>query len=181
MKPFKISALFFGFSLLFFSCSKDGATGPTGASGTNGINGTNGTSGNANVKTTIFTVSSWTPSTNYYYCNLMDPDLTTAIQDSGNVSVFYSIDAGGVWNDLPTQTSFLSTGYHVGYNYVMGKLVVYWAYNNGGAGAQDMNAFYSISSIQFKVICTTASGMKKYPGTNWNHYNEVKQILPSQD
>jgi len=88
------------FCLLAFAmagCTKTGPTGPAGAAGTNGTNG------NANVTTTIIslTPAQWIYN-GYggYYCNVAIDSITSKAFDSGTVSVFYESNDGD-WVGMP--------------------------------------------------------------------------------
>jgi hypothetical protein len=87
----KKASIFFICAILLLSCKK-GDTGPAGTPGTNG---------NANVHSSVFTVSTWTlnTATNVRYASIQDPDLTMAIQNNGLVEVY--LQSSNYWAGLP--------------------------------------------------------------------------------
>ncbi|MBI2269205.1 MAG: hypothetical protein HYU69_02490 [Bacteroidetes bacterium] len=167
MKTLKLLTFFVSISLLITSCTKP----KDGAAGTNGTNGING---NANVKSTIFTVTTWSNFPKYYYVYINDPNITAAIMDSGAIEVFWSIDNGTTWNPTPWPTN--STGYVLVQQASLGKVTVYWTHSSGALN-QDFNTYWAVSSCKFKVVCIAASAMKQHPTTNWHNYAEAQKAL----
>jgi hypothetical protein len=147
-----------GFAALFFACSK---TGPEGAPGpaVNGTNGTNGINGNANIKDSIFTVTTWNTSAAYDYVIIADTQITAAIVDSGFVAAFWSINSGTNWDAL-NWTSQSPAGYTMEYNYSVGQVTFYFA------GGGNPNTIFGISSSEFKVVCAKADDINLHHNTN---------------
>jgi hypothetical protein len=197
MKKIKLLAALaaIGVAVTFFSCSKGdtGATGPqgptgatgtqgpkgdtgvTGKNGTNGNNGTNGTNGNANVKDSVFTVTSWGSTSTYAFVTITDPQITAAIAATGMVSVAWSTNGGVGWDGLPW-TSENPTGYEMNYQYGTSTITFFF----GNAGGQSPNTIFSISSCLFKITCTTADGLILHPNTNWHDMNQVDAIIQQE-
>ena len=168
-----LNLIVFSIVVVFFisSCSKDGSVGPAGTAGTNGTNGTNG---NANVKTMTFTVTTWSSLSAYYYVYLNDTSITSTILNSGAVEVFWHI-TGTTWNQTPWVT-YNPAGYTLIQQAALGKVTVYWTYD-GGTLNQSFNAFWGVSTCNFKVVCIASSAIKKHPDTDWNNYSEIQRAL----
>ncbi|MFC6877042.1 hypothetical protein ACFQZF_11160 [Flavobacterium myungsuense] len=120
-------------AMMVFGCSEDGATGANGANGINGTNGTNGNDGNANVfgATNVTTTSaSWTPSGSGTFWNttIQIPEITQAVYDKGNVSVFKKYN-GGIWNTLPYSYNNESWNY----GFFVGGVNIFCVSNSGKA------------------------------------------------
>lgn len=172
MKTLKTLSLVLSLIILFASCAKKGDTGP---SGTNGTNGTTGKNGNANVKSSIFTVTNWSSNSNYYYVNITDNNVTQAILDSGAVVVYWTPNAGTNWAELTYYVySTTGPGYYLEFNHFLNQITVYWVYAGGGLNATPTSLY---PTIKFKVVCIAASAMKKHPDTNWHNYSEVQKVL----
>jgi hypothetical protein len=161
-----------GIALMLNGCAgKDGAPGATGPQGAQG---------NANVTTQTWTVSSWGNNGSNYYASFSDPNLTSAIQSSGTVEVFFTPDGGTTWTALPF-TQYMGSGspnYYWEYKTQVGVVYVLWTYNGAGLGS-DPNAIYGVTS-EFKDVCIAAAIMKQHPNTNWKDYSQVQSIISSQ-
>ena len=165
-------------AIMTISCSKDGATGPVGANGiagTNGINGTNGTNGtngNANViGTNTLTVTSWTSNSNggLWSTSLSASGITQSIVDKGIVSVFIG-DSSGSWTAMP---------------YTLGNASWFYSFGVGFINIYKTNTNLAVianpGSQTFRVVIISASNKAANPNTNWNNYDQVKEVLHIQD
>ena len=103
-----------GIAVAFYSCSK-GAQGEQGIQGTQGIQGNPGAPGNANVKSNTWNINSWSNNGSYYYINLADANITSAIQNNGTVEAFLKRDAGTTWIALPFTQYDASADYFMNY------------------------------------------------------------------
>ena len=170
MKTNKLFTVILAITVAVNLLSCKGDTGPQGPAGANG---------NANVKESVYTVTSWTNG-GYYFANLADANLTSSVQSSGTTSVFLSVDGGNSWQSMPfTQyTGHGSPFYYWSINLTVGNVMILWAYSNG-AGGVDPNTYYS-TNCQFKVVDIPASIMKRHPNTNWHDWVQVNSVLQVQ-
>jgi len=125
--------VFLFFSLLMFSCTKEGDTGPQGPAGPTGPQG------NANVKTVTFTNQPFTqnPLVNVYQVLVTVPDITTAILQKGTVNAYVAKANNNStdWTALPgnftpdLNNASLSRFYN--FNYGTGAATIYTTTNPG--------------------------------------------------
>jgi hypothetical protein len=162
-------------AIMTISCSKDGATGPAGATGAAGTNGING---NANVlgSTPFSTVSTnWTSlnSGTLWTANLTGAtSITQNVVDKGIVSVFRKYTANGVteWSPLPDTNANVN----ISFNYGLGYITFY-------TQSTDFAAIPNPGAITFRYVVITPSNKMANPNTNWNDYEQVKEVLHLQD
>lgn len=145
-KLFVIASL----AALLVSCSKQGPVGPQGNQGPQGNpgnNGTNGTNGSANVKTTIFAITTWNTVTSNAVFNaiLADADITNA--DSDAVSVSVSQATNGPWLALPN-VNVVSAGDRMEYSYQNGQATITYYYTSAPFPTQ----YYKVTVIPPAVI-----------------------------
>lgn len=142
-------------AVIFNSCKKNKSTG-------------------ANVKTKTFSVTTWSNDGTSWYANHANSDITSEIQSSGTVDLFFSSDGGSRWQALPfTLYNGSSANYFWFYNYSTGNVQVGWTFNGVGLGA-DPNTKYG-TTCMFKVVCISAATRAKNPDLDWKNYNEVKK------
>jgi hypothetical protein len=166
MKKIQNCLLITAIAVLFNSCAKDGATGPAGPTGPAGA------TGSANVTATTFSIFSWSQSS-FWYSILSVPAITTTVNNSGTVQVFFSVSNGTNWVALPF-TVVSSTDYFFEYWAGVNTVQVEWLYNGAGSGT-DPNTFLG-TTVQIKVVVIPPA-MRKHgiDNTNWvavkNAYN----------
>ena len=172
MKHIKLFTFIFGATMLFASCSKDGATGPAGPTGPTGPAG----SGSSSVKDTVISMTSgsWTASTNYDYATVSVPQITSAFLAKGEVFVFFSANGGAQWDAL-NYTSLNPAGYTLDYYVNPGTLGLYFG------PASNPNTFFSATTLQFRLVFATNGAIKQNPNTNWHDYNQVNALLLLQN
>lgn len=168
---FLIAITAIGFAVTLFSCSKGdtGATGPAGSNGANGLNGTNGTNGtngkngNANIKDSIFTVSSssFGVASAYDYYTISDPQITAAINATGLVTVYWSPNGGTNWDLLPW-SSENPVGYIFSCQYTVGSFTLYFSDNGTAANPSSVG----VNTNTFKIVCATADGLNLHANSN---------------
>ncbi|RAR73796.1 hypothetical protein [Flavobacterium aciduliphilum] len=162
-------------ALITMSCSKDGATGPAGPAGANGTNGTNG---NANViGTNSFTTTSsnWTSGGGgvFWTANLTGAtSITQNIVDKGIVSVFrmYTVNGATQWSPLPDT----NINQNLSFSYGVGTISFLMQSTNATAIANP-------GAITLRYVVISPSNKRAHPNTNWNNYEEVKEVLHLQD
>lgn len=149
-----IIALFAGSLMLGASCTKVGPMGPQGPSG------------NANVwGSSIFTVSSWSYSSNTYSGTFLDPDITTAVAASGVVEVFKQY-SDGTWTNLPDINNNVATVF----NFYQGGFTIYINSINGATTPAP-------GVINFRAVVIPSSVKLANPHVNWKNYNEAMAAL----
>lgn len=174
MKNLFKKAVLLSIAMFVFGCSKDGETGPAGPAGANGINGTNGINGNANViGSTIFstTASNWTTDTGgiVWTATLTGAnEITQNIVDRGIVSVF--ILTGSQWSPLP----FTFFNRNMSYSFGVGT-IEFVAYGT------DYAVIPNPSNVTMRFVVISPSNRLSHPNTDWNNYEEVKQVLKLKD
>jgi hypothetical protein len=177
MKNLFKKAVLLSIAMFVFGCSKDGETGPAGPAGANGINGTNGTNGtngNANVfGSTTFTTSAanWTSNGGGVYWTAVFTganEITQDIVDRGIVSVF--LLSGSAWTPLPLTVFNQNTTYGVGVGTI--EFVV---------SGTDFNPIPNPSNVTIRYVVISPSNRLSHPNTDWNNYEEVKQVLKLKD
>jgi hypothetical protein len=173
MKYIKLFTLILGVSMLFTSCSKDGATGPAGPTGPTGPAGSGSGTG---IKDTVIsmTSSSWTVATNYDYAVVSVPQITSAFLAKGEVFVFFSANGGVQWDAL-NYTSLNPAGYTLDYYANPGNLGLYFG------PASNPNTFFSAATLQFRVVFATNGAIKQNPNVNWRDYSQVNALLLMQN
>jgi hypothetical protein len=108
MKKVKSIFLLTFFSLLLFSCTKEGPAGPPGAQGeqgSQGPQGAQGPTGNANVQTINFTfdLSTLPSSASSYEFDCKNSAITTDIVNKGAILGYLEVNATtNDWTALPT-------------------------------------------------------------------------------
>lgn len=178
MKTFKVLTIIAAAAIMMAGCR--GAEGPQGPQGPQGIPGLDGT--NANVVEQTYAVTSWTPNTgpNYWWAQLSDSYLTSAILNYGAVDVFVSYNSGATWNNVPYSEVVATnvTGIWT-VNDAVGTVQVNYTYSDGTLGS-DPNAEYS-ATCQFKVVCIAASVIKRHPNVNLNNYAQVENLVSQEN
>lgn len=146
--------------ILFTSCQKGekGSTGPAGPAG------------NSNVIATSYLASSWTNGSKYWYIVLDVPAITSSVQASGAVEVFFSDNDGTTWTSVP-YTVVATTNYFMSFVTEAGAVEVQWTYNGVGNGSSP-NTFFG-TTLKFKVVVIPASKIK--PGLDTKDFNEIKK------
>jgi hypothetical protein len=177
MKNLFKKAILLSIAMFVFGCSKDGETGPAGPAGANGINGTNGTNGtngNANVSGSpifTFTSQSWTTPNGgiSWYARLTGATVITQnIVDRGIVSVF--LLQGSQWVPLPF--TFFNQNFFYGFEVGTIEFVVY---------GTDASVIPNPSNVTIRYVVISPSNRLSHPNTDWNNYEEVKQVLKLKD
>ncbi|MBI4932111.1 MAG: hypothetical protein HY841_15240 [Bacteroidetes bacterium] len=136
--------------------------GPAGAAGKD-----------ANVKAQTFSVTSWAYSSPSYYANYSDADITSTVQNSGTVDLFFSSNGGTTWRALPFTQYIGTSDYYWGYNTSVGNVQPTWTYSSSLSSGSDPNTVYGVTAM-FKVVCVSAGARKANPDLDWSNYNEVK-------
>ena len=177
-KTFLKTAVVLLTAIMTISCSKDGAMGPAGANGAAGAagaNGTNGTNGNANVigsVTVSVLPSNWTNgggTSTSWSTILTSQAITQAIVDKGMVSVFCQV--GSEWQALPSSNP--QNHYFFNYAFYIGAVEVNLTSQSGYTVTPGTNVF--------RIVVISASNKMANPNTNWNDYDQVKEVLHLQD
>ena len=154
---------------LFSSCAKDGAPGPQGPQGNANV-----VAGNYDVKYSAWSI--YTPSQGlwFYTVSVTDNDITPAIVSNGSVSAFISFD-NNTWYNLP-YNDFQTSTFFINYRFLYSAGVVSFDIVPSDGGAITLyNDYY------FKVVAIAGSIVKKHPGTNWNNYEEVMQVMGQEN
>lgn len=164
MKKTLISGMFALTVLLFGACSKpkDGAPGAQGPQG------------NANVQSSIYTVTSWGYTAPEYYVNLTVSAITQDIINTGAVLVYQTTGAADV--QLP-YTWYPSASYSETWTPLITlsnvKIVVtdsdLTQPANPGAG------------VQFKVVVMASRSMLQNPHINFKNFASVKKAFNLKD
>ncbi|MGP8217372.1 MAG: hypothetical protein ACLQQ4_17525 [Bacteroidia bacterium] len=172
----KIAFLFSIALVGLMGCSKDGATGPAGPTGATGATGPAGTSG---IKDTIFIVptSAWGSVSAYQFVNLTDHQITSSIDSTGQVTIFWGTDGKG-W-DILNWSSVNPVGYTLDYHYSQGTILIAFA-GPSGSNNGNPNTVFGGTDCYFRVVCTPSGVIKQHPNTNWKDINQVQAIIDAQ-
>ena len=169
MKTLRFMSFAAGLALLFVGC-----TGPAGPEGEPGADG------NANVVGSSYAVPVWNVNATNYYINISDPNLTSAINNSGTTEVFLTIDAGNTFAALPfTYYGGLNPNYIWSYTTNVGLVNIYWTNEGSGVGS-DPNTIYG-QICNFKVVDIASSVMKRHPNTDWKNYSQVISVMNQEN
>lgn len=153
-------------TILINSCKKN-ETGPAGKDGS------------ANVTATVFTASSWTYSSPYYYINLSVPELTSTNINSAAVMVYFNKNNGS-WVAVPFTQYNSPSNYFMGFNTSTGNVQVTWAYDSSLSSGSNPNAYYG-ATVSLKVVVIPPSMIKLYPNIDLRNYSEVRETFNLKD
>ena len=145
-----------------------GATGATGATGAQGPVGATGATGNANVSSAIFNATSanWAYTAPNYYVELLMPEITADIFDSGAVLVY--LRQGNSYHAVPL--TFYSTASYsttVEISHSIGAVGVIWT-------DSDLTQPLNPGARTFKVVIIAGSQRAAQPDVDLNNYEAVK-------
>jgi hypothetical protein len=126
------------------------------------------------VKAQTFSVTNWTYSSPSYYANYADAEITSTVQSSGTVNLFFSSDGGTTWQALPFTKYNGSSDYYWGYNVSVGYVQPTWTYSSSLSSGSDPNAVYGVTA-KFKVVCISAGARQANPDLNLNDYQKIKE------
>ncbi len=132
-----------------------------------------GTYGNSNISSSTWIVTSWTNNGIRYYSDFNVAALTSSVQSSGSVQVFFSIDGGQNWVALPYTQYYTPSNYMWSYITQTGVVEVDWIYDGTTLGS-DPNTVYG-AVCKFKVVCISAAGLIANPNTDYTDYNAIKK------
>ncbi|TAL60146.1 MAG: hypothetical protein EPN88_16345, partial [Bacteroidetes bacterium] len=139
-------------TLVFSSCTKDGATGPAGANGTNG---------NANVVSSVTVpLNNWITGIDdgikySYEDSISWTGITQAIKDKGFVMI-YTREAGDIeWVALPYSSADTSSSFAFNYLIEVGAVEIeYSGYDHTGSpGTSSMNNW----GLEARIVAISAS------------------------
>ena len=174
-KTFFKSAVVVLIAILTISCSKDGATGPAGANGVAGINGANGNANVVGSNTFTFSTSNWTSQAGgvYWTSGITGATpITQNIVDKGIVSVFrmYTESGQTVWSPLPDT----NTNKNLSFEYGVGAIYLIMQSTNGVVISNP-------GAMTLRYVVITPSNKMANPNTDWNDYDQVKEVLHLQN
>ncbi len=142
-------------------------------------NGTPGKDGNSNVISKLYTINSsnWLNNGTRWYTFLTVSDLTTSNINSAAVQLFFGTTNNN-WVAVP-YTEIATSNYFMGFITSPNYIQVTWE-NNISLG-NNPNIFYSITTVNFKVVIIPPTARLSHPNLDLNNYNEIKKAFKLPD
>ncbi len=163
-KLFRINvAILFATSMLIINGCKKGKDGEPGKDGSSTVIS----------KTFSISSGSWVSTSSRWYVSLTVPELTTSNINSAAVQVFFG-SGNNNWVAMPF-TEVATSNYFMGFETDPNYIKVTWE-NNVGLGSNP-NSFYSLTTVQFKVVVIPPSARMANPNVDLNNYSELSKAF----